>query len=215
MHRLLLLMTTVSLALVGCSKSDENTNGGNCDIDVVSDYNTMIHNCRMAKSSSTCNSSVNSFLNKYPGINCKAEKSDPYSVDNQIVLITESYVQTLLSSPESSKSTPPNSSASTIKYKYGDACSGVVIDDYNSDVVGSCRSQSLGTSTDAKIYELCRDGIGRFIGKYPTINCKYTANSYETKYMTEKELLKTKKAMDEVIKLLTGDSGKVAQDTKI
>ena len=102
----LFFTTAIVVALIGCTKSKDNpiTNsvGGACGIDVVGDYNTIVHNCQMESLNATgynCDDSINSFLNKYPGINCTAEKSDPNSVDNQVVQVNESDIRELLSKP--------------------------------------------------------------------------------------------------------------------
>lgn len=91
-----LALLALPLLLVACSK-DKNEDGGPCDWDVISDYNTLASNCNMERYSSgyDCNASIDSFLAKYPDVNCTAVKSSGSSVDGTEVHLTRDYVNSL------------------------------------------------------------------------------------------------------------------------
>ncbi|HAZ11246.1 MAG: hypothetical protein A2X86_08260 [Bdellovibrionales bacterium GWA2_49_15] len=70
---------------------------GNCGVDVVSDYNSMVVDCKSMYSRSDiedCENKVVKFNSKYPGINCKAERGS--GLDKETFYITESDIKALL-----------------------------------------------------------------------------------------------------------------------
>ena len=198
MKNKILIPVVCLMFTVGCSKDDpdENYKGGNCGTDVVSDYNDMISDCRLAalssSSSYSCRSSVDSFLAKYPGISCDAES---LSTGDRMT-ITESKVRSM--APRSSYSSTSSSSSSSDwkkrqkaaeekakqerlrslnNYKDGKACGSTVITSYNVMVVANCKD--LKPTLDTLIWETAKEKYYRciqrsddFLRKYPGINCK-------------------------------------------
>src|SRR3954462_241445 len=66
---------------------------GNCGSTVVSDYNTYVLRCKYVTSESDiaqCKSTAQSFIQKYPNVNCAAQASDVNSVNASTVQITQS-----------------------------------------------------------------------------------------------------------------------------
>ena len=82
--------------------SDRNSTGGDCDSDVVGDYNDVAFACRRVKVKVTdkninsCKSKAQSFLDKYPNINCKAEQPSDTSVDPDTITITPSKFEDMI-----------------------------------------------------------------------------------------------------------------------
>ncbi|MCT4642150.1 MAG: hypothetical protein N4A33_07595 [Bacteriovoracaceae bacterium] len=102
----LLLCVLPMLLFISCGANKEETSednfysqsvGGNCGLDVVSDYNSMALQCRSMYSTSDvdeCENKIIQLMDKYPGIDCKAERG--YGLDKEEFYITESNLQSLL-----------------------------------------------------------------------------------------------------------------------
>ena len=102
--KILLMMILFSSALVSCGgdgarssdleRSEEEFNSqfleGDCGLDVVSDYNSMVLECQNIYSESDlvdCENKVDMMISKYPNINCSATKG--YGLDEEKFQITE------------------------------------------------------------------------------------------------------------------------------
>lgn len=106
MKKILLLALTIGL-FTACTSEDQNeaennfltqSKSGNCGLDVVSDYNSAILDCKYMRSRSDineCVSKLNRFKTKYPGVNCSAERG--YGLDKETFTITTSHINGLLS----------------------------------------------------------------------------------------------------------------------
>lgn len=107
MKKLLLLSVFSYSLMVGCESNDAggtdsvggsngtdartNSVSGYCGFKVVSDYNKVVLSCRHMTSDKdidSCKSKAQSFLDKYPNINCQAGKPNDASVDPDTVTIT-------------------------------------------------------------------------------------------------------------------------------
>ena len=89
MKKLLLLIVFSCLLIIGCGNDDSV--GGACGLEVVGDYNEVVLACQWMNSDkdvNSCKSKAQSFLNKYPNINCQVEKPNDHSVDPDTVTIT-------------------------------------------------------------------------------------------------------------------------------
>jgi hypothetical protein len=79
--------------------SSGNYKNGSCGTTVVSDYNTVVIRCKYMNTDAdarSCKSTAQSFLNKYPDINCTAEKTDSSSVDNRSTTLTATNIQKVI-----------------------------------------------------------------------------------------------------------------------
>jgi hypothetical protein len=91
---LILLALPLFTACGGSHDEDPMTNykSGNCGMSVVSDYNDVILKCKYMtetnESVANCKGMAQSFINKYPGINCTAEKIVDNSVEKQTFTVT-------------------------------------------------------------------------------------------------------------------------------
>jgi len=109
--RKLLSVIFVMVFLVGCGSSKEGTEAaqqvesnfysqyesGNCGLDVVSDYNSAVGDCRRMYSRSDiekCEDKLILFKSKYPRINCSVEEG--YGLDKETFVISESYIDRLI-----------------------------------------------------------------------------------------------------------------------
>ena len=75
--------------------------GGACGLKVVSDYNDVVFQCDVTwmkedSDVTDCKLKAQSFIDKYPGINCKAKKRSEISVNDDDLWITEEKIQTVI-----------------------------------------------------------------------------------------------------------------------
>ena len=107
MKKLLLLALTIGL-ISGCNSEDQQeeaqrtfltqSKSGNCGLDVVSDYNSAVLDCKYMRTRvdiNECVSKLNRFKAKYPGVNCTAKRG--YGLDKETFTITTSHINALLS----------------------------------------------------------------------------------------------------------------------
>jgi|GEM_PF-7048081 len=109
---ILLAVGSCSALFVGCGSDDDSPqtavdrleaastnhlNGQPCGSEVVSDRNNFALTCRTALSSlgddadlRDCRSKIQSFVDKYPGVNCTALVSSSDSVDDERTTVLES-----------------------------------------------------------------------------------------------------------------------------
>jgi hypothetical protein len=72
-------LLALSLTLVACGK-DPGVSSGDCQSSVVSDYNSVAIYCgslrtySSASSVASCKEKLNSFMNNYPNVNCRAQR---------------------------------------------------------------------------------------------------------------------------------------------
>ena len=96
----LLLSFSISLFISSCGPNKRtNSEGGDCGYEVVHDHNDVALACNYISSEQkalSCKPKAQSFLDKYPNINCKVEKSNDHSVDPDIVTITPSTFQNII-----------------------------------------------------------------------------------------------------------------------
>lgn len=93
----LFYLTFSLVALSSCGGAGKTS--GNCDLGVVSDYNTFVFRCSAAFSATDkqqCRNSIQSFLSKYPGLNCTASRNNPNSVDSEEFQLNEDHIKSLL-----------------------------------------------------------------------------------------------------------------------
>lgn len=108
------LLATASLSLLACgegsgpgsSNAEDNSTrhkSGDCGFTVVGVYNSAMTTCRMATASfatqrdvTNCTQKLDSFLAKYPGINCRALRNQDNSVNDKPVQITTQSVQEII-----------------------------------------------------------------------------------------------------------------------
>lgn len=183
-----LALLMVAFIVVACAQNDHT--GGNCGTGVVNDINDMGSTCG-GLDTEACRGAIQSVLNKYPGISCKARN---LRTDDEVT-ITEDYLKSLLPPTESPAEIPEE----RLEHKNGNACGSIVIEDFNKNISHPCQLIiKPDLSTDIKLYEGCRDGVERFLKKYPGVYCKYSTGT-ETKYMSEENLLKLKKIIEDAI----------------
>ena len=110
---LLILQITLLLSLASCGKSDsekaaDQANAdidkfsnqylsGECGLNIVSDYNSMVIECGYMLSRTDiedCESKIVQFKEKYPGINCTAEEG--YGLDTETININEQHLNSIL-----------------------------------------------------------------------------------------------------------------------
>ena len=82
------------LALNACGAgfeedSENNYNGGSCQEDFITDYNTVIISCGSPTSKAKCQSQKNMMLSRYPGMNCTLTIQD----SDKKILVTEEQIQ--------------------------------------------------------------------------------------------------------------------------
>ncbi len=198
------------LLLAGCGK-EANKDGGHCDGELVSDYNRAILNCGYGDTVANCKSSLQSFLNKYPGVNCTAAKNSSSSINDVTVAITESYIRGLMeqaggSSGSGGSSAPSQPSKPVTSFKYGAACSQDVLDDQKG-VAKSCgttlKADSGSYDENIKKLKSCQSAVDKFLGKYEGINCTaINTQTYQTVRLLESDLISTRQDLDSEIKEL-------------
>ena len=102
MKKLLLLNIFSYLLITGCADKGGKLLDDNCRYEVISDYNNVVLSCtylgsyNWAEKKASCKSKAQSFLKKYPNINCKAEKPSDTSVDPDIITITGREIENLI-----------------------------------------------------------------------------------------------------------------------
>jgi len=100
--------------LAGCGNNDDNSaqkirdqfnnsRSGSCGQNVVFDYNDVVQTCNSVGSVlpnspdlSDCESTADSFLDKYPSINCVAERNIDSSVDDEQFTINEQLIESIV-----------------------------------------------------------------------------------------------------------------------
>ncbi len=221
------LIILLAFAAVSCSDDDKdnsftNYKSGDCGSDIVTDYNAMSRDCRLSGSTSSCNDSIDTFLNKYPGINCRAENRSPGVAYGAVVFITEGFVRSNFSNmnPAASGSYPHPKKTYSVNYKYGSTCSPSVISNYNSMIVMQCQPISRSKKISIEEVKNCSAGLGRFLNEYEQIFCSFrsAANKGFTKYLKESELKEHKIVMDNLVSslLLEQDlEGLISEDDNI
>ncbi len=79
--------------------ASSNYKSGNCGSDVIADYNSAVLDCKYMRTNADvaqCKSKMTKFKNKYPGINCKAERG--YGLDKETFTVTERHIDEILES---------------------------------------------------------------------------------------------------------------------
>lgn len=90
----------------GKPQAPSNSKSGYCGSEVVSDYNEVMHSARMAKISKSSNdykklkNKAKSFVDKYPELNCKAERDSDKSVDKEEFTIELAPIKDLIKALE-------------------------------------------------------------------------------------------------------------------
>lgn len=98
---------------------------------------------------------------------------------------------------------PQEQEVELIKYKFGSNCSGVVIDDYNSFIIGGCQLDDEESRLED--YELCINSYDAFLEKYPKIYCSADEKrSSEKTYIFEKDLLERRKVVKDLAEVIDG-----------
>lgn len=97
---LIVVSTLMLFSLFGCGDLNVNVNARNCTPEQVRDYNDVATTCGFASDylkASQCVSKGDSFLAKYPNIQCYASQRDSSSVNDVTVLVSPESVQNLMS----------------------------------------------------------------------------------------------------------------------
>tara|TARA_B100000925_G_scaffold290014_2_gene274211 strand:- start:3816 stop:4352 length:537 start_codon:yes stop_codon:yes gene_type:complete len=160
MKNLLLTFLFITF-LAGCGDSSEDIanqfKSGSCGYNVISDYNSMVFDCRepsTADELTECELKLKNLKAKYPGINCSMDLA--YGVDEKQLTVTEAYLDHRTIQVESLievvKSLPP-------------ACNNNEVSDYNK-VVESCEDVS-----SVSLIETCDSAYSYFRSMYPGIYC--------------------------------------------
>jgi hypothetical protein len=94
------LPALMMLSLLGCGDVNINVNERNCTPEQVRDYNDVATTCGLASDyfkATQCVSKSDSFLAKYPNIQCYASQRDANTVNDATVLVTPQSIQNLAS----------------------------------------------------------------------------------------------------------------------
>jgi len=112
-----IILLTCSTLLVACGNEDDPTptdeilddarsnflNGEPCGFEIISDRNSYASTCRTAtgpfgdvEDLQSCRDKAQSFVDKYPGINCTASVSSDSSVDDDTITILEADIVALI-----------------------------------------------------------------------------------------------------------------------
>lgn len=196
--------------MIACSKSGSNpdtaknyTGGEPCGYEVVGDYNSVVSNCGYGATVSNCESSIQSFIVKYPGINCTAEKISSSSINNETVTVTESYLRGLLAKAQGTISNHTAPETPVASYKNGVACSTDVLADHRLLIFKNCSPLSNLDSATVQDLKSCVAGIDSFLGKYQDINCfANDRRSFDRVMLSEGVLIEKREQLKILIKAL-------------